>query len=198
MDQQKFKFAATLPRKMAKLLHQNHALKLLTLGAYLVSMMCLAYTVTMSNKGPVIIPLDREGSRVGIVDSMSWTKDMVEEAVKEYLSYRYSWNPKNQSAQMTTTKKFISDGSRSAFDRVAHGLLQFSKDKSVSQRVYLTDIKIDTEKNVATVVADRFNEIQGLKAATVLNVKIYFERGRPSLENPWGFYVTKEEELVSQ
>ena len=196
MDQQKFKFVATLPQKMAKLLHQNHVLKLLTLGAYFVCLMCIIYCVSISSKGPVIVPLDIDGSRISFGD-LTWTKEIVSEAVKEYLSYRYSWNPKNQAAQMTTVKRFISDGSRSAFDRVANELLQFSKDKAVSQRVYATDIKIDTEQNVATVVADRFNEIQGLKAASVLNVKLHFEHGKPSVENPWGFYVTKEEEVVS-
>lgn len=183
---------------MAKLLHQNHVLKLLTLGAYGVCALCLIYSVTLTSRGPVIVPLDKVGSRIAVNDSTAWTEEVVEEAVKEYLNHRYCWNPKNQSAQMNTTKKFISDGSRSAFDRVANELLQFSKDKAVSQRVYATSVQIDTEQNVATVVADRFNEIQGLKAASVLNVKLHFERGKPSLENPWGFYVTKEEEMVSQ
>ena len=85
-----------------------------------------------------------------------------------------------------------------AFSKVVNELLQFSKDKSVSQRVYATDITIDTEQNTATVTADRFNEIQGLKAATILNIKLHFEHGKATFENPWGFYVTKEEELMSQ
>ena len=94
MDQQKLKFAATLPQKMAKLLHQNHVLKFLTLGAYFVCLISVFYCFSISSRGPVIVPLDIDGARVAINESSGWTKMAVDEAVKDYLSYRYSWNPK--------------------------------------------------------------------------------------------------------
>ncbi len=197
-DGEKKFFPARVPKKMAKLLHDNHSLKVLALGAYIVCFLAITMAITSSFRRPIILPLDKNGERVKVLSKEVWSEDQVQEGVKDYLDSRYSWNPKNQADHLYITRKFISDGSRSAFDKTVTELLQFSKGKAVSQRVYPVDVKVDMEHGFAHVVADRINEIQGLKAASLLNVKLYFEHGKSSLENPWGFYVTKEEEIVSQ
>jgi hypothetical protein len=146
---------------------------------------------------PIIVPLDKTGERVKTLEPGVLTEDQVVEAAKEYLSFRYSWNPKDQAGRLMVTKKFVADTSRAAFDKTVNDLLQFSKDKSVFQRVYPVSINVDMERKTVMVSADRFDEIQGLKAASVLDVTLFFEKGKRTLENPWGFYVTKEEETAA-
>jgi hypothetical protein len=187
-----------IPQKMAELLHDNYSLKVLTLGSIVISSLLLLIVLIQVVSGPMIVPVDATtGAKVGTLPGL-WNDDSVTEAVKTYLKYRYCWNPQNQSGQVSMAKKFITSGSVSAFEKTAADLKRFSKDKNVSQRVYDTEIKVDLAHNTAHVFADRFNEIQGLKAASILNVNLFFEKGKPTVENPWGFYVSKEEEIVPQ
>lgn len=195
---EKIKFSNSVSERVSKLLHDNHSLKLLMVGAYVVCIFSMTISLIQTLRRPIVLPLSYTGEKLKPLEGEPWSAHFVEEAIREYLDYRYSWSPADQAKHLSIAKLFISSGSISAFEKIAKELLQFSKDKRVSQRVYVTDMDVDMKQNVAHVIADRFNEIQGLKAASILNVKIYFERGKTSLENPWGLSVTKEEEIVPQ
>ena len=71
---------------------------------------------------------------------------------------------------------------------------KFSLEKQVSQRIYVSSIKVNLENSSAIITGDRITAIQGMKAAGDLKLQLNFENGARTIDNPWGIYITKERE----
>jgi hypothetical protein len=143
-------------------------------------------------KGPEVIALDNTGEVARIETSL--TDLQVKAAVKEYLTYRYNWDPTNAQTQIKKTESFIYPPLISSFQKSMLETLKFVKDKKVTERVYPQKIDVDFKNKVAVVIADRITEFDSLKAATALRLKLNFEFDDRTPLNPWGVYVTKEVE----
>jgi len=112
--------------------------------------------------------------------------------VKKYISLRYLWSPQDVKANLAASKAFVPPKSIKAFDSSTSQVATFSKDRSVTQRVYPSKMEVNLKESTVTVLGDRVTSVQGLKAAGDLKLKLTFQSGDRTLDNPWGIYITKE------
>lgn len=163
---------------------------MLTLG---ITALSVCVSAALLRRKPIIITLNAHAQVMETASTPS-LEDGAEQAARKYLALRYGWAPETLGANLARAKAFIASQSLNAFQKTMGELQTFSKGKNITQRVYPTSIQVDAKKSQVRITADRFTEIQGLKAATLLRVTLTYQTGPASVENPWGIYVVKEDE----
>lgn len=180
-----------MPALIGRLTHSNQFLKLFSIGALGVVILCLFVLILIVNRPPMVLSFNQDGTPVGLA-SLPSPEAEVEKAIRAYIDLRYQWNPKTVKSQMEKAKSFIDRRSMKAYGAAIESVSNFSVGQKVVQRVYPNEIKIDLNKQVAMVTGDRVTIIQGLMAAGRMNLRLQFASGSRSESNPWGIYVTKE------
>lgn len=173
---------------------ENFNLKVLSsvsLALLFVSLATVAYLV---KRPPTVVALAESG-KVAKLDS-AVTDYQIKEAIKEYLSHRYSWNVGSIAGELRKAEFFVEPELIPSFRKSMTDTIKFVREKKVNQRVYPneTSVKVDIKQRIVRLTADRFTEFDGLKAATEMKLVLNFDIGEQSNQNPWGVYVTKEVE----
>jgi len=187
------KLKTSFPVVWGDLAFQNQWLRKITMLSLALAVPSVCLSLMLMAKKPHIIVMDTQAKIVRQENAASPEAEAVM-AAKRYLELRYTWQPTNQAAQLSLAKNFIASQSIKAFEKTAADLVAFSKGKNVAQRVYPLSVNADTKDGRIQIVADRFTEIQALKAATALKVTLVYQTGTRTLDNPWGVYVVREEE----
>ncbi|GIL16357.1 MAG: hypothetical protein BroJett040_01080 [Oligoflexia bacterium] len=182
-----------LPKALAELSHSNQFLKMSAFSAYLICGLLVTLLFYQAIKPTAVLTLAPDASYYQEAPKPD-PKVEIERALREYLKYRYNWNPKTVSAQVGKAEDFILSSTKRAFDGSMQNVIRFSVDKIVAQRAYPVEIRVDLKKGVAVIEGDRITSIQGLKAAGDLRLELGFESGPRTEQNPWGVYVSKEKE----
>jgi hypothetical protein len=188
------KLKSSFPLVWGDLAFQNQLLRQVTMAALLITILSMGTTLMLLRRKVNIIALNQRAEVVEQMNGVSVEQE-VERAARRYVDYRYVWQPSNQAANLAQAKDFIAPQSVKAFEKTAMELVNFSKGKGVAQRIYPTSIIVDAKSNRVRIVADRFTEIQGLKAATYLQTNLSYQTGPRTSMNPWGIYIIKEEEV---
>lgn len=188
------KLKSGFPVIWGDLAYQNQWLKRVALLACLVSMLSLTVAAVLAKRKPQVLVMDPQANIVPVSGQVPIEVE-AEKAVRRYVELRYVWQPDTQAKTLPLAKGFVAPTSTKAFDKTVTELVAFSKGRNVAQRVYPTTIIADGKTSRVQVVADRFTEIQGLKAATILRVILTYQTGPRTDANPWGIYIVKEEEL---
>lgn len=188
------KLKSAFPIVWGDLAYQNHWMRKIALASLFVGALSMMGVLALLNRKPAFVFLDAQANVIRPGSQIS-AETEVEKMARRYLEVRYAWDANNQTEQLLRAKSFIASQSLKAFEKTASDLVSFSKGKNVSQRIYLTKILVNSKESRVETTADRITEIQGLKAATLLRVSLYFQNGPRTAENPWGLYVIKEEEL---
>lgn len=186
-------FKAKLPQMLGELTHSNQFLKLFSLSALMITLLCLFIIFFMGIRDPLVITIDTKAKLLDKIDSPK-AEDQIKEGIKNYLEKRYQWNPDNVNQRLKDSENFISPNVLKIFQLAAKGVTLFSTEKKVSQRIYPEQIDIDLSKQLAQITGDRVTTIQGLKAAGNLKLKLEFESGPRTKDNPWGVYISSENE----
>jgi len=184
------------PKLIEEFSRENFNLKTLSgalIALMLVNSLILAYLL---RRGPMVVPLQADGSTAR-VDSQA-TEAQVQAAVKEYLNTRYTWSDSTINAQLKRAEFFVAPPLAWAFRKAMTDTLRYVHEKHVTQRVYARSIDVSFKDRLVTVIADRFTEFDGLKAATEMRLLLGIELQDRTIVNPWGVYVTKETEKASQ
>jgi len=184
----------SFPIVWGDLAFQNNWLRKIALTSLVMATLSLSLTIVLMNRKPLIVMMDAQANIVRSGATVP-VESEAEKMARRYLDVRYVWQPSSQAAQLALAKRFIASQSLKAFEKTAAELVVFSKGKNVAQRVYPTAVGVDAKERRIEVTADRFTEIQGLKAATILRVNLFYQIGTRTLENPWGIYIIKEEEV---
>lgn len=184
------------PKMIESFAQENFNLK--TLLGILVFLLLLntLTTIYLLKKGPEVIALEASG-HVAKIDAKI-TDLQIQEAVKEYISYRYSWNKDNAQERLKKAEFFIEPNLVVTFKKAMIDVVKFIQDKKVSQRVYPKNIEIDLKNKTAAVTLDRITEFEQLKAATEMKLILNFSVDDRTPINPWGIYITKETEKVAE
>lgn len=180
------------PKVVTDLATQNHYLKILTYAMLGIFSIMLIALILMSARGPEVIALETSGKPAKIGNTI--TESHVASAIEEYMSYRYNWDNSCIDKQIKFSEGFIYPSLLDSFRRSMVEVKKYIQNKNVTQRVYAQKIEVDLKKKIATLTADRINEFDSLKAATILKVKFQIELDSPTAINPWGVYITKETE----
>ncbi len=183
-----------LPKALAELSHSNQFLKISAFSAYLICGFLITLLFYQAIKPTAILTLAPDGSFYKEVPKPD-PKFEIERAVREYMKYRYNWNPKTVGNQSSKAEAFILPSTKQNFETSMQNVVRFATEKIVSQRAYPVEIQIDLKKSVVLVLGDRITTIQGLKAAGDLRLELGFESGARTEINPWGVYISKEKEF---
>lgn len=185
------------PKALAELSHSNQFLKISTLSAYGLCALMMMVIFYQATKPAYVLTLAPDASVYKEISKPD-PKVEIESAIKEYIKHRYNWSPKTISEQVDKASVFILPSIKKKFNEAMKGIIRFSTEKMVEQRVYPYEIKVDKKKKVVLIAGDRITSIQGIKAAGDLHLELAFDFGPRTEINPWGIFVKKEVEMNSQ
>lgn len=180
------------PRMIQEFAAQNFNLKVLCAALTGLLFLLLVLVMFLVRQGPTVIALDETGQVARIETRV--TEAQIEAAAKEYISLRYAWTADDVERKHKKAELFVSTPLLPAFRKAMAEIQKYIREKKVSQRVYPRSMKVDLKAMSVTIVADRINEFDNLKAATPMNLVLRFELDSRSPVNPWGVYITKESE----
>lgn len=184
------------PKMVEEFAKANFNLKVLSAALIMIVIVVLAMLLYLIKSGPRVIALAENGQIAKIETKI--TDLQIDSAIREYLSYRYNWSEQTITNQLQKAQFFVIPSMSSAFQKAMLEVQKFVKEKKVVQRVYPKNIQIDLKGKKATILADRITEFDNLKAATELKLVLDFSVDDRSVVNPWGIFITKETEGVSQ
>lgn len=184
------------PKMVEEFAKANFNLKVLSAALIMIVITVLAMLLYLVKSGPKVIALAENGQIAKIETKI--TDLQIDSAIREYLSYRYNWSEQTITSQLQKAQFFVIPSMSSAFQKAMLEVQKFVKEKKVTQRVYPKNIQIDLKGKKATILADRITEFDNLKAATELKLVLDFSVDDRSVVNPWGIFITKETEGVSQ
>jgi len=187
------KLKSSFPKALGDLAFQNQWLRYGMILCLAVTALTLCAATTSMRRGPHIVALDQCGAVAGLAEAPPIEAE-VDKAARKYVELRYTWGPENLTVHLARAKAFVASQSLRAFEKTIADLQTFAKGKTIGQRIYPTAVNVDVKASRVQLIGDRFTEIQGLKAATILRVTLTYQAGPRTLENPWGIYVVKEEE----
>jgi len=183
---------SSYPKAMRAFAEENLNLKFLCVSLLALLFVMLLLVLYLVKKGPTVVALDNTGEVTRIESKV--TDLQVKAAVREYISYRYSWTDNTISSQIAKTKFFVLPSLVSAFEKSMAEIQKFVREKKVSQRVYPKLVEVDLKEKKVTVIADRVTEFDNLKAASEMRLVLHITLDDRTVVNPWGIYVTKETE----
>lgn len=180
-----------LVRSFAK---ENFNLKILSGACLALLFLSLIVVAFLLKQGPTVVALDGSGE-VSTVETKV-TDVQIKAAVKQYVQRRYSWSYKNIEDRLRKAELFVEPTLMLSFRKSMIETIKYVQEKKVTQRMYPRDeeTEIDLKNKTVTLVMDRITEFDSLKAATETNLKVWFNTGDRNFINPWGVYVTKEQE----
>jgi hypothetical protein len=184
------------PKMVGEFAKENFNLKVLSAALIMIVIVVLAMLLYLVKSGPKVIALAENGQIAKVETKI--TDLQIDSAIREYLSYRYNWSEQTIATQLQKAQFFVIPSMSSAFQKAMLEVQKFVKEKKVTQRVYPKSIQIDLKEKKATILADRITEFDNLKAATELKLVLQFSVDDRSVVNPWGIFITKESEGVSQ
>lgn len=182
------------PSQMAELMHSNQFLKMSAFCSYGICALLLILLIYLSLRPTSFITLAPDGSVYQFLDKPNPEAE-IEKVVRKYIEKRYNWEPKTVLKNLTSSEKFIPKSLRKSFLSSMSGVVKFSTEKQISQRAYPFFIKVNLSESEVQVTGDRITAVQGMKAAGNLNLKLLFESGPRTKDNPWGIYILKETEV---
>lgn len=181
------------PKMMSDLMYSNQVLKMFSFFSFLICIISLGLVNHFSNQDPIVLAFDLDGKELKSA-KIPTAEKLITEGVNQYLDFRYNWNPSNVINQLQKSARFISPQSLNAFTQAMSTVEKFSLEKQVSQKIFVTNVKVNIENGAIEITGDRITSIQGMKAAGDLKLLLNFESGARTKDNPWGIYVTKERE----
>jgi len=185
--------SVAMPKVLADLKHANQLLKVFALLAFSLALVESVVLVFVINKSVQVVALDISGQRLELL-KMPSAQAEIENALREYVKRRYSWEPKTVSEQLKKASAFIHQSMRSQYFNGVSKVERFSNERGVSQMAYVDHVEVDLKNGLARITGNRVTTIQGLNAAGPLKLTLNFEASMRSLENPWGIYVRRERE----
>lgn len=184
---------ANFPKVLAQLTHSNQFLKLFSVAAMGLCLLCLFAVVLLGTRDPVVLTLSQSAVQMDKIEKPK-AEDEIKVAMRAYIEKRYKWEPTNVVQKLRDAEVFVASSSMSAYKNAVVNVARFSTEKLVAQRVYPENMKVDLAKKTVSISGDRITSIQGMKAAGDLRLELSFESGPRTESNPWGVYITKEKE----
>lgn len=180
-----------LVRSFAK---ENFNLKILSGACLALLFLALIVVAFLLKQGPTVVALDATGEVADVETKI--TDVQIKAAVKQYVQRRYSWSYKNIEDRLRKAELFVDPNLASSFRKSMVETIKYVQEKKVTQRMYPRDdeTEIDLKNKTVSLVMDRITEFDSLKAATETKLKVWFDTGDRNFVNPWGVYVTKEQE----
>ncbi len=180
------------PQMIQDFARENFNLKILASSCLALLFISLATVAYLVKRGPLVVAISDTGKIAKVETKL--TDLEIKEAMRGYLNLRYGWDDSTITDRLHRAEFFVDPALVSSFRKSMGETIKYVHDKKVSQRVYPREeaIKVNLNEKSVTIIADRFTEFDNLRAATEMKLKLWFESGDQTIENPWGIYVIKE------
>lgn len=194
MNAIKVKFrAGAFPKMLADLSHSNQFLKMFAGGCLVLAIVLSVLVFVAFAKKPIVIAMTANAEVLRQVELPN-PESEIRQAILAYVERRYNWTSQTVDEQLEKARAFIGSVAMQNFVQGTSNVKRFSKEKSVTQRAYATNLVVDLKRGTVMVTGDRITDIQGMRAAGLLNLELGFQNGPRSVENPWGIYIVRETE----
>lgn len=116
----------------------------------------------------------------------------VRRTVSGYVAARHNWEWAKVDDGFGAAARFVEAGFVKKFLDATREQAKLAKEKKLSQRFHVADLKVDIKTKTARVQGDRILIVDGLRATNPMTVDVQFEYGARSETNPEGIYVIGE------
>lgn len=116
----------------------------------------------------------------------------VARVVKKYVALHHNWDPESISKNFDLASQMVADGFQKQFLAANQGQLRLSREKKLAQRFYVAEFKLNSTTRTINIAGDRILLVEGLRAATPMNIEIQYEFQSRSEKNPEGVVVASE------
>jgi len=182
-----------LPKMLSSIGQAHEVMKfslVVTIVLFLLTLVILIYQVS---KDPLVLTFNTSAERLTPND-MPKLEGQVTQAVKYYIDHRYNWEPSDIEKKLSISRLLVKDSVRDLFSKAVIPIISFSKERNVTQKVYVSETGLNLSKKSILINGDRITSVQGLKAVGNFKLELSFDYGERTLHNPWGIYITKEKE----
>jgi hypothetical protein len=116
----------------------------------------------------------------------------VKRAVTGYVSARYSWDWGKIEETFNSAAKYVAPDFTKRFLAANQDQIRIAREKKISQRFYVADLTVDLAGKTVRITGDRILLVDGLRAASPLNIEVQFDYAARVEMNPEGVYVIGE------
>ena len=179
---------------------QNVFLKgLLTLVSCLFLVQSIALCIVAMKK-PTLVAIGSSETKILTLTppTAELLSDELKRIVKKYAETHYSWDSSTVEKAHENASHYVGAEFIKAFNAANLEQVKLAKDKKLSQRVYFTDVSVDSKALTARISMDRILSIEGLRAVSSLVLDLSFEYGPRISTNPEGIYITSEKVVRSE
>lgn len=194
MNAIKVKFrAGAFPKMLADLSHSNQFLKMFAGGCLVLAIILSSLVFVAFARKPIVIAMTANAEVLRQIELPN-PESEIKQALLAYLERRYNWTSQTVDHQLERARAFVASSAMQNFVHGTSNVKRFSKEKSVTQRAYASNLAVDLKRAVVLVTGDRITEIQGMRAVGPLSIELGFQSGPRTSDNPWGIYIVKESE----
>ncbi len=173
---------------------QNSFLKGLVLFGTLVIAAETAAVTILTLRPPLIVAVGDRGSEVMKVSlsPKDYREGEITSIIKAYIASRYNWNHASIEESFKAASKYIAPEFSKKFQEESSEQVKFAREKRLTQKLYISDIRLFPEKSEAIITGDRIIAVDNMRAASPITVEIKYEVQKRTENNPEGIYVTGE------
>jgi len=173
---------------------QNAFLRMLLFGALLGLVTQVAALTFLALRPPILIGLSSKSTEV--LSQKEPAREILELEVRRwvegYVTTHYNWTPQTIDTAFQKASNYVSQEQQKAFWAANTTQLKVAKDKGLSQRFYISSLKLDLDKRRASIEGERVLVVESLRAASIVNLSLSFQLGPRTVENPEGIYISSE------
>ena len=178
---------------------QNRILKILLVFVLaLLAVETIALAVLALRKPTLIAVTSTESKFLAVTPpNQELLEAELRRAVTGYLTAHYNWDPSSIEASFQAASKYVDPSFVKTFLNANQEHIRLAKEKSLSQKFFVSSMNIDLEKRRVVVEGERIIMVEGLRAANSVSIEIKFEFGKRTIKNPEGVFIVGEN-LVSK
>lgn len=179
---------------------QNQILKGLLAFVLILCAVQTTIVCILALKAPTLIAVTNDSTQVLAVvpPNEELLLKEIRRTLTEYAQLHHTWDWQTVDGRMIGASKMVASEYSEQFLRANASQAKLAKEKKLSQTLYVSDLTVDLKEGTATLKADRIIIVEGLRAANPMVLKIGFELGARTLNNPEGVYVTSEDLVTVQ
>lgn len=173
---------------------QNKLLKgLFTFAIILCAIETVALT-SLSLRKPVLIGISENSSEYLKSNNVpvDYLDSEIKRAISRFLTQHYQWEFGSMETTLKEAVDLVAPDFRKKFLSSTGEQIKLAKDKKLSQRFYISDLKVDKLKKKVTVQGDRIIIIDSLRAVNSIAFEVAYEFGARTEKNKEGIYVVSE------
>lgn len=172
---------------------QNGTLKLVASLQCLALAAACAAIVVLVFRGPVVVALEAdESSLVSGEVAQSQIQAEADRVVRSFIRDHYNWDAKSVEASFARAASYVASGFQKDFLAENTQQVKLAREKNLTQKFFVVDASFDGATRKVRVLGERIIVVDGLRAASPLELEVGFEYGPRTEANPEGVYITSE------